>query len=216
MPYRLLPFVNGEIYHLYNRGLGKQNIFFSNRDYSIFLDSLFYYQITNPKLKFSLGKNNQSVHPDKSNKLVEIICYCLMPNHFHLLVRQVKENGVSTFMRRFGNSYTRYINIKYNRPGPLFQGVFKAVLIETNEQLVHVSRYIHLNPLVANLVRNLKLYRWSSYLDFIGLNLNTNLNSRIVAEQFKSGSDYEKFVMDQADYGAELERIKHQIIDQNF
>lgn len=216
MPYRVIPFVNGEIYHIYNRGLNKQDIFFNTRDRSIFLESLFYYQLADPKLKFSLSRHNKNIHPDRNNKLVDIICYCLMPNHFHFLIKQLQDNGISTFMRRFGHSYTKYINVKYDRQGPLFQGIFKAVPIGNNEQLLHVSRYIHLNPLVSNLVRDLKLYRWSSYRSFIGLESNNNLVLEDVLGQFKSNAAYGKFVMDQANYGVDLERIKHQIIDQDF
>lgn len=136
-----------------------------------------------------------------------------MPNHFHLLIKQLTDNGISEFMRKFTHSYTKYMNVKYGKQGPLFQGMFKAVPIENDEQLVHVSRYIHLNPLVSNLIRDLKLYRWSSYLDFTSGVENSNLYTKEILSHFKSKLDYEKFVMDQADYGAELERIKHQVIE---
>lgn len=217
MPYRTIPFANGEIYHIFNRGLSKQNIFVQTRDYSVFLESLFYYQIQSPKPKFSLYRQTKTFPVDKSKRIVDIICYCLMPNHFHILLKQVKDNGISEFMRKFGNSFTKYINTKYQRQGPLFQGMFKAVHIESDEQLVHVSRYIHLNPYVSGIVRNLKLYRWSSYSSFIGLEQNQNVLAQAeVLNHFKAPEDYERFVMDQADYGAQLERIKHQIIDADF
>ena len=116
-------------------------------------------------------------------------------------------------MRRFIHSYTKYRNVKYNRQGPVFQGIFKAVRIETDEQLVHVSRYIHLNPLVSLLVKDLKLYPWSSYLEYIGMRDNPAVKKDEILSFFKSPKDYEKFILDQADYGTRLELIKHTMID---
>ncbi len=86
------------------------------------------------------------------NKSVEVVAYCLMPNHFHLLVKQVSEGGISKYLRQAINSYAKYFNTKYKRVGSLFQDMFRAVHIETDEQFIHVSRYIHLNPLVSYLV----------------------------------------------------------------
>ena len=136
-----------------------------------------------------------------------------MPNHFHLLVKQLKEGGISEFMRRFILSYNKYRNIKYSRQGSLFNGPFRAVHIETDEQLIHVSRYIHLNPLVSLLVRDLKLYPWSSYNKYIAESQNDPLSKEEILGFFKSPEDYEKFVLEQADYGKTLEIIKHATID---
>lgn len=216
MPYRIIPFINGEIYHVFNRGVNKQDVFFQTRDYSIFLSSVFYYQIASPKPRFSLYRQTKTFPINKGEKIVQLICYCLMPNHFHLLIKQLKDNGISEFMRKFAHSYTKYINVKYERQGPLFQGVFKAVHIENDEQLIHVSRYIHLNPYVSNLNRNLRNYRWSSYPSFMGLTSSTDINSNEILSHFRSTLEYENFVMDQANYGSELEIIKHQIIDSDF
>ncbi|OGE32306.1 hypothetical protein A3D83_02675 [Candidatus Daviesbacteria bacterium RIFCSPHIGHO2_02_FULL_41_10] len=213
MPYRTIPLVSGEFYHIYNRGLEKQDIFINQRNYLQFIKTLFYYQIQDPKPKFSTYRQSKTFPIDSSKKIVEIICYCLMPNHFHLLIKQVQDGGVSEFMRRFIHSYTKYRNVKYNRQGPVFQGIFKAVRIETDEQLVHVSRYIHLNPLVSLLVKDLKLYPWSSYLEYIGMRDNPAVKKDEILSFFKSPKDYEKFILDQADYGTRLELIKHTMID---
>ncbi len=213
MPYRIVPFVNGEFYHIYNRGLNKQDTFTKNGDYSHFLKTLFYYQIQNPKPKFSTYRRTKVFPVDASKKIVEIICYCLMPNHFHLLIKQLKEGGVSEFMRKFIHSYTKYRNVKYSRQGPVFQGIFKAVRIETDEQLIHTSRYIHLNPLVSLLVKNLELYPWSSYQEYLGLDGNQQVAKDEILKFFKSTEDYQKFVLDQAEYGKTLELLKHQTLD---
>lgn len=215
MPYRTTPFVNQEFYHLYNRGLEKQLIFTNHRDYSRFIQTLFYYAIQNPKPKLSLYRQSKTFPININKKIVDIVCYCLMPNHFHLLVRQQQNNGISEFMRRFIHSYTKYRNVKYKRQGPVFQGVFKAVRVKTDEQLLHLSRYIHLNPLVSLLIKDLKLYPWSSYHSYINSNANEPLIKDNILSFFKSASDYKKFIIDQADYGTTLEILKHLIIDDN-
>lgn len=215
MPYRIIPFVNGEFYHLYTRGVEKQQTFSDRRDYSHFVEALFYYQIQNPKPRFSTHRRSKVFPIDTSKKIAEIICYCLMPNHFHLLVKQLQDGGIPELMRKLLLSTTKYRNTKYNRKGSLFQVPFKAVLIESEEQLLHVSRYIHLNPLVSLLTKDLKLYPWSSYLDYQGLNNNPALKKEEILNFFKSPKDYEKFVLDQADYGIQLEKIKHLSLDEH-
>lgn len=213
MPYRLIPFANGEFYHLYNRGLEKKDIFTQTRDYSQFIKTFFYYQIQNPKPKFSIYRRTSIFPVDSTKKIVDIICYCLMPNHFHLLIKQLKDGGITEFMRRFILSYIKYRNIKYKHQGPLLNGSFKAVLMETDEQLLHVSRYIHLNPLVSKLVKDLNFYPWSSYKTYIGLEENPALAKEEILSFFKSPKEYEKFVLDNADYGTTLELLKHRTID---
>lgn len=215
MPYRTVPFVNGEFYHLYNRGLEKQPIFTNNRDYSQFVKTIFYYQIQNPKPKFSTYRRTKVFPVDHSKKIVDIICYCLMPNHFHLLIKQLQDGGISEFMRKFIHSYTKYRNIKYNRQGPICQGMFKAVRVGTDEQLVHVSRYIHLNPLVSLIVKDLNLYLWSSYRTYLDLDDNPAIAKDEILNFFKSPKEYQKFVLDQADYGRTLELLKHATMDEH-
>lgn len=116
-------------------------------------------------------------------------------------------------MRKFILSYIKYYNLKYGHQGPLFNGPFRAVRIESTEQLLHTSRYIHLNPLVSLLTKDLKLYPWSSYHNYIGLENNVNISKEEILSSFKFPEDYEKFVLDQVDYGTTLELLKHQAID---
>ena len=213
MPYRIVPFVNGEFYHIYNRGLEKKDIFIQTRDYSQFIKTFFYYQIQNPKPRFSIYRQSKLFPVDPSKKIVDVICYCLMPNHFHLLIKQLKDGSTTEFMRKFILSYTKYRNLKYEHQGPLLNGPFKAVRIETDEQLVHVSRYIHLNPLVSLLVKDLNFYLWSSYRTYLGLENNPAIAKEEILSFFKSPKDYKKFVLDQADYGKTLEVLKHTTLD---
>lgn len=215
MPYRITPFVNNEFYHIYNRGLEKQKIFANTKDYSHFLKTLFYYQIQDPKPKFSTYRKTKVFQINPNNTIVDIVCYCLMPNHFHLLVRQTKDGGISEFMRRFIHSYTKYRNVKYDRQGPVFQGTFKAKRVETDEQLLHLSRYIHLNPIVSLLTNNLKQYPWSSYPAYIGIAENKVIAKEEILKFFKTPADYESFVMNQAEYGTTLEYLKHIVIDEH-
>lgn len=216
MPGRATPLINDYLYHVFNRGSEKRNIFLQPRDYRRFLQTSSYYQFPGPKPKFSQFTKSK-LNPFKSlaeSRLVEIICYCLMPNHFHFLLRQRKENGISIFMSQISNSYTKYFNTKYNRIGALFQGVFKSVLVETDEQFIHLSRYIHLNPVVSDLVKKLEKYPWSSYHEYMQETKGLCFVGEILGH-FRSRVEYRKFLEDQIEYGRSLELIKHQLIDEH-
>lgn len=213
MPIRILPLVNNYFYHILNRGIEKRNIFLDDRDYKRFLKILKYYQYAEAKRSFSKLTNEDLKNAQRGEKIVEIISYCLMPNHFHLLIKQVKDKGISDFIRKISNGYTRYFNTKYRRIGPLFQGPYKAVMVESDEQLTHLSRYIHLNPKVSFLVKDLNSYPWSSYTDYIGLENNDLVNKEEILGFFKDQKSYENFVLEQADYGIMLQMLKHQLLD---
>lgn len=209
MPYRIVPLITGEIYHIFNRGVEKRDIFTEKREYKRFLETAFYYQRADIKIRFSQAQAEIDEIDSQNEKLIEIFVYCLMPNHFHFLLRQLQDGGTSTFIRKLLNSYTRYFNIKHKRIGPLFQGQFKAIRIETDEQLVHVSRYIHLNPIVDYLVKDLRQYEWSSYPEYTGLSKNSFCDKEEILSFFKSTKNYESFVLDHMDYAKRLEEIKH-------
>lgn len=211
MPVRTTPLVNNQIYHVFNRGIEKRRIFENRRTYSRFLQTIAYYQLEGPKPKFSNFIKYKLFKPDPTKKIIDIISYCLMPNHFHFLLKQLKEGGVSEFISKLTNSYTKYYNLKFDRIGPLLQGQFKAVLIESDEQLIHVSRYIHLNPVSSFLVKKPEDYEWSSYNEY--LNNNEICVKEEVLNFFKSAAEYKKFVDDQINYAQELELIKHQLLD---
>jgi putative transposase len=141
---------------------------------------------------------------------VKILAYCLMPNHFHLMLRQENDGGITRFVSNFCNSYGKYFNTKYNRMGPLFQGAFKAIRVETDEQLIHLSRYIHLNPVTSFLVKEELLddYPWSSLAEYLEKVETGITDPSIVLGSFGSVKSYQKFVHDQVDYAQELEKIK--------
>lgn len=215
MPSRVTPFVSGSFYHIFNRGVNKQDIFSIERDYQRFLETLFYYQFTGPKPRFSTHKRFKNKDFSNNPKIVEVICCCLMPNHFHLLIKQIRDNGILEFMSKVLNSYTKYFNTKHRRSGRLMGGEFKSVCIENEQQLLHVSRYIHLNPYVSDLAKDLKLFPYSSYLTFIGTERNPLYNTEPILESFQKNSNlYEKFVVNHQDYAKSLEIIKHLVIDE--
>src|SRR3989344_3902607 len=211
MPGRLIPLVNGEVYHLYNRGVNKQTIFIQPRDYTRFQKTFYYYKFAGPKVRFSNFNKSNLFKPILNDKLIEVFSYCLMPNHFHFLVKQLKDNGISVFMSQLSNSYTKYLNTKCNRVGSLLQGTYKAVHVESDEQLIHLSRYIHLNQVVSELVKSPNNYKWSSFNEF--MDKDYLCSSTEVLSMFPSKEKYGQFVTDQINYGTTLELIKHHLID---
>lgn len=214
---------NGEYYHIFNRGVEKRPVFTTKHEFSRAVDLLHFYHFANPPLRYSkylaLDKERKQQFLDKlEEKAVEIIAFCLMTNHFHLLVKQITDNGISKFMANFTNSYTKYFNTKHKRVGSLFQGAFKAVHIESDEQLLHLSRYIHLNPVMGYLVKveELSDYRWSSYPSYIGKTENKFINKDTVLsffKKFKRQKDYAEFVLNKTDYTLRFMAIEHLVID---
>ncbi|MBI2326694.1 transposase [Candidatus Curtissbacteria bacterium] len=143
--------------------------------------------------------------------ILEILGFCLMPNHFHFLLKPNDDNSISSFVRNFQDSYAKYFNTKNDRVGSLFQAMFKAVRIETDEQLLHISRYIHLNPVSSFMLKaqSLEDYPWSSFREYLGSGVYTFVNPKEILAFFKPKTRYKEFVLDQADYQQELEKIKH-------
>lgn len=224
MPYRITPFVLGEIYHIFNRSIASQPIFKNQKDYQRITDVINYYRFKKLPLRYSYynrlpkeQKNQFSQDYLINNKpMLNIVAYCIMPNHFHFLLQPFVINAISDFMRNMQNSYSKYYNTKYERTGSLFQFMFKAVRIETDEQLIHVCRYIHLNPITAYLIEidKLERYPWSSFKNYLSSNEDYSfVNPSIVLDQFKSRGVYKRFVFDQVDYQRELDKIKHLILE---
>lgn len=220
MTIRKAPLIVNEIYHVFNRSIARQPIFLSNYDYQRALDILTFYSYFDPPLRFSHYKRlPESQRKEfmgnlrkRGEKQVEIFAFCLMPNHVHFLIKEIKEKGISTFMSNLQNSYAKYFNIKTERSGSLFQTMFKAVRIETDEQLIHVARYIHLNPITAYLLKNIEdliTYPWSSFSIYMGKSVSDILNTNIILGYFSSIDEFLKFTKDQIAYQRELDKIKH-------
>jgi len=224
MPLRKVPIITGQIYHVFNRGINKQPIFFTPKNYIRAIDTLKYYLVYKPALAYSkFLKLPKEIKSEIYNKIVqqkhgvEIYTYKFMPNHFHYLVKQLVDGGITAFVRNFQISYTKYINTLYERSGALLQVQFKAVLIENDEQLIHVNRYIHLNAYTSFVVKTLeelKTYEWSSLPEYLGLAPDGFCKKDIVLSLFNNNKDrYWEFIANQADYQRKLENIKHLILE---
>ena len=201
---RKVIFANGEYYHIYNRGVDKREVFLDDFDYARFIKSMWEFNTIDPigslyELNFrhkDLGVGPPIGGPTPKSELVQIIAYCLNPNHYHMILKQVSENGISEFMKRIGGGYTTYFNKKYDRSGALFQGRFKSIHIDTNEYLLHLSVYVNKNNFIhgyknsgtkspiGDLVP--EFWQYSSYLDYIGKRDGKLCNKEVILGQFKN------------------------------
>lgn len=208
------PFITGEYYHLYNRGIDKRNIFKTERDYKRFIMLLYICNSTNEPA-FRLDNLINHLHKDykdimildKGKPLISIGAWCLMTNHFHLLVRQEVDGGITKFMKKIGTGYSMFFNIKYRRQGALFGGLFKSKLIGGNDNYMRqLLAYIHLNPLEINfpdlenkkeeyldddMKEFLDTYKYSSYQDYMCID-------RVEKKILKRESFPDYFYMDQS------------------
>lgn len=179
-------YVKGGYYHIYNRGVAKQNIFCDKQDYKVFLKYL-KEALTKPKEKkvtFDLrGQSFKAVSRQVKNFMndVKLVAYCLMPNHFHILLKQNRRDSMEGFMRSIITRYAQYFNKKYDRVGPVFQGRYKAVLIKQDRYILHLSRYIHLNP---SEIQDDLLKTFSSYADYLGLRRTSWIKPKIILNFF--------------------------------
>lgn len=219
---RKIAFRNDEIYHVFNRGIDRRSIFTGKMGFERARQLIKFYRHKEIPIRYSQIllqpeelRNKILEGVFKSDRLVDILSYCLMPNHFHFLVKQLEANGVSKFISNFTNSYTKYFNTKSKRNGPIFEGVFKAVHVETDAQLIHLTRYIHLNPVASSIIPDnmLNKYSWSSYPEYLSLSSDEIAEKRMVLDLFKSTASYKEFVENQIDYAKELDSIKHLAIE---
>lgn len=193
MPYRKEQFNNGEVYHIIARAIDNNLIFKDLDDYFRGIFSIYEFNNANPieiwrrRRDRIIEKQKEKIDVvstilDRRDKFVEVLAFCFMPNHIHLLLKQAKANGISKFMQKVGGGYARHFNKKYLRKGHVFQDTFKSVLIKNDKQLFIVFNYIHANPLsliepnwkekgikdVKKSIKFLEEYKWSSYQDYIG------------------------------------------------
>lgn len=183
-------YVAGGYYHVYNRGVEKRSIFIDDQDYRTFLNILKI--VLTPKEDLD---NTDFINITNKADSLELVAYCLMPNHFHFIIKQFDETAMSEFMKIIMTAYVPYFNKRYKRVGSLFQGRYKAVLIERDEYLSHLSRYIHINPLEEN--NALKEYPYSSYKYYLSDSHPKWLNPLIVKSMFTNTKEYERFIKDQ-------------------
>ena len=175
MPYRKVQFAEGQFYHIYNRGVGRQPIFREDENYLFLLR----------RLKKYAGALD-----------VAIIAYCLIPNHYHLLVRQDGEEPAGRLPQRVFNSYTKAFNKRYSRTGTLFEGPFRAIHVDRDDYLLHLCRYIHANPVKHGLVSELGQWPYSNYLEWVDAREGMLVDRAFVRERFPVAGLYRQFVLD--------------------
>ncbi len=220
---RNVVFANEEIYHVFNRGVERRSLFTGLREYQRFVNTLWFYRFSKLPTRlsgfFSLPAAGRQICVEKLQKEkqmgVSLLAYCLMPNHFHLVIKQQTDQGISTFLSNISNSYTKYFNTKHKRVGPLLQGPFKAVHVENEEQLLHVVRYVHLNPVASFLSRpeELDAYPWSSHPEYLGAVTRGICDRSLVEHEFPTRKTYGKFINDQGTYTKTLASMEHLTID---
>ncbi len=193
-----IQFANGEHYHVFNRGNDGRIVFMDEWDAMRFLQSIEEFNTIIPigsiyensfkKKKLKLGNPIPKLIP-----LVNIICYCLNPNHYHFILEQLVDRGIEKFMHRIGIGYTNFFNKKYKRNGSLFQGGYKAILIDSNEYLLHLSAYVNLNDKVHQLGNRIPKSSWAEYTQPHGGGF---CKKGIILDQFNSRDEYKKFAED--------------------
>lgn len=205
-----------EIYHIYNRSIANEQIFASLINLRRALETIEFYRFPQ-EMRFSKFRNlpketkeNYLLDLKKKKALVEIYAFALMPNHFHFLLKQTQEKGIVQFVSNSQNSFAKYFNIKNDRNGALFQNAFNGVHIKNDEQFIHVSRYIHLNPVTSYIIefKNLYLYPWTSFNKYVSNERDGIVETEFLLKMFSSKNSYIKFVADQVDYQRHLAEIK--------
>ncbi|KKU53188.1 MAG: hypothetical protein A3F26_01545 [Candidatus Ryanbacteria bacterium RIFCSPHIGHO2_12_FULL_47_12b] len=199
---RSISFAKGEYYHIYNRGVDKRSIFVRMQDVERFLrcmvafntvepiGSLYQQSFEHKRLNTKNTKNSK-----KESPLVNVICYCLNPNHFHMILEEAENKGIEKYMHRLGTGFTRYFNETYKRTGSLFQGPYKVVHVSSNEYLLHVSAYVNLNHRVhqlSGLATKLVRTSWQEYIGKRSGVANV-CKKEIVLDQFKNIAEYKDF-----------------------
>lgn len=208
--------MDNQFFHVFNKSIADFGIFNYSENAQRFLITLNYYNNFGIKTNLSAFLKREKNYffnllEPKENSIVKFISYCVIPDHYHLLLKILDSNiSLAKYISDVENSYCRYFNIKSDRKGPLWQSRFKYVKIKTNEQLLHVSRYIHLNPTTNNLVNNPEDWIYSSYKDLI---TDEKLFKKITEISINNCQAYKKFVEDNKDYQRKLKMIKRLILE---
>jgi putative transposase len=208
------PYSPNSYYHIYNRGVEKRKIFIDERDYGVFLSyikeyllpkNLDYLQKTIGDSQASPQKKADAIKALRMNNFsddITLVAYCLMPNHFHLLIHQKSANAIDKFMNSLATRYTMFFNRRYKRVGTLYQSVYKAVLIETEAQLIHLTKYIHRNPLKGEALKGspgIFTLQPSSYPEYMGQRNSAWIHPEIILSFFSKTNprlSYKSFVLE--------------------
>ncbi len=202
--------VSGEFYHIYNRGNSKQKIFNDKEDYFRFMSLLYACNSTNNFRVFTLSKEESPYDFKREGQIVSIGSYCIMPNHFHILITQKEEGGISKFMQKITTAYVMYYNKKYKRTGGLFEGKFKSQHINNDRYFKYLFSYIHLNPIKLiqknwkevgiknkkDVLEFLFQYQQSSYSDYLGTKRVQNI--------ILNNEDFPKYFFNKESFTSEI------------
>ncbi len=218
MSIRKIPFASGEYYHLYNRGNSKQKIFHDSEDYWRFITLLYSCNSEN-NFRMSLVNDTASKDPylwERGEQLVAIGAFCLMPNHFHILITEKQEDGITKFMQKLSTAYVMYYNKKYERVGGLFEGKFRAEHLGNDRYLKYIFSYIHLNPIKLiqkdwkevglknkkEALNYLDSYKYSSYYEYIGIQRKQNLiiEKGVYPDYFPYRNSFKKEILEWINY----------------
>jgi putative transposase len=194
-------FSTGEYYHIYNRGTEKRNIFLEDSDFSRFLTCMTEFNCEKPigslyekYLKQKKNGGSASILEAEPPQVVKFICYSLLPNHYHFILKQICEGGIQKFMQKIGTAYTMYFNKKYKRSGILFQGKFKASHIKSTPRLLQLSVYVNCNSEIHG-IEKADIYKWNSYNSFINREINSFCNNSVVLDNFSEFNSYKNYAI---------------------
>jgi putative transposase len=208
VPIRKIPLVKNEVYHICNKSIAGFKIFNNDRDYKRMVELMSFYIFEKVPCKFSMYKKLRNVELEPSRRYVNIVAYCLMPTHIHFILKQNQDNGIESFIGLISHSYSNYFNLQHARKGPLWEGRFKNVLIKNDEQLLHLTRYIHLNPVTAFLVNAPGNWKYSSYKEYIEPGASDKRLCNFCDLPGLDTASYKNFVLDQINYQRQLAIIK--------
>ena len=219
MPSRPTPIVTGQTYHVFNRSVGGLPIYKTGKDYQRFINIIDYYRHTETRVRYSFyNRAAQEIKVSIQDQLtrtplvVSILAFAIMPTHYHFVLRQEEDMGISMVMRGVQEGYAKYFNIKYKRFGSLYQALFKSIRIESEEQLLHIVRYVHLNPITGYILKKpeeLSGYPWVSYGLYEKNREHAFLETATVLSHFKSIDSFREFTFDQVDYQKTLAYERH-------
>ncbi len=210
----------GGYYHIYNRGVEKRDIFLDEQDYKVFLGYIkFYLEVPDLQGQALQEKVSPSKVVKNYSEQIQLLAYCLMPNHFHFLIKQSTDRGIAEFMQSLTMKYVMYFNKKYMRVGSLFQGRYKTVLIGGEDQFVYITKYIHRNPIkllpAGPGPADLEEYKYSSYGNYLGLFRQSWINTEEILLYFskiRSRNTYRQFVEDSGDT-EDIAKVYYEMID---
>ncbi len=211
-------FIKDSIFHVCNKSIANFGILKDHKNAERFIMTLHYYNYNEEKISLSqyLRKKGEKItdvnllEPTENN-IVKFIAYKIMPDHYHLVIKNLTNNHLSKYINTIENSFTRYFNIRFNRKGPLWQSRFRSVLVKTSEQLLHLTRYVHLNAVTDYLVDKPEDWKFSSYRNYI--DTEGYLKNVLTEITIKKLDLYKKFVENRIDYQRRLKKIKKFILE---